>query len=253
MNFGTTFGTVPRPDGSNWFDQGNSYNFGDTDVSVGASKMSLVMDTGRSASDLISSSGRVQLSTRNVGLLWQYSTDAGQNWQAANPVLTVAQDGLSATLNLPDGSYAASSVQVRQIDPLGRSSGLLSNQSAWTIDSVAPTITGDASARLSLNTAANLADLVFANPGGRSDEVLNLSVLSEYGTVGGLTDADANTPGIQLSGTAAQLQSSFASATFTVTQHNAYRMPSLGLQLGDTAGNTSAVHFALIVDGMTVL
>jgi len=26
-----------------------------------------------------------------------------------------------------------------------------------------------------------------------------------------------------------------------------------GLQLGDTAGNTSAVHFALIVDGMTVL
>lgn len=104
-----------------------------------------------------------------------------------------------------------------------------------------------------LNTAANLADLVFANPGGRSDEVLNLSVLSEYGTVGGLTDADANTPGIQLSGTAAQLQSSFASATFTVTQNNAYRMPSLGLQLGDTAGNTSAVHFALIVDGMTVL
>jgi large repetitive protein len=139
-----------------------------------------------------------------------------------------------------------------QAGALGVAVGKVSNSSSvvnalaaqspsMAIDTAVPTVSGTNSFTAVLDTAVALPDLVFGNAGVA--EVLTLSLLFEGGTVGGLTDADANTPGLQVSGTAAALQTAFAAATFTATTES----PTLSLTLSDPAGNISTVFaFSMI-------
>ena len=81
-----------------------------------------------------------------------------------------------------------------------------------TPPNVAPTIAPVASTAAGLvNSVIALPDLTFTDP----DSNLTVTVDATGGTVGGLTDADPATAGIQLTGTPAAVTTAFAAATFT--------------------------------------
>ena len=61
---------------------------------------------------------------------WSYSLDAGVNWIS----------GSGSNLALPDGSYAANAIQVRQVDGAGNLSAVGKFSSALVVDSIAPTV-----------------------------------------------------------------------------------------------------------------
>ena len=61
---------------------------------------------------------------------WSYSLDAGGNWVS----------GSGSNLALPDGSYAANAIQVRQVDGAGNLSPVGKFSSALVVDSIAPTV-----------------------------------------------------------------------------------------------------------------
>jgi Domain of unknown function (DUF4347)/Putative Ig domain/Bacterial Ig domain len=66
-----------------------------------------------------------------------------------------------------------------------------------------------------------------------STQTFTVTLTPTNGSIGGLTDLDANTPGIQLSGTAAQLNAAIAAATFTATTAGAANI---------AIGVTDAIH-----------
>ncbi len=68
---------------------------------------------------------------------------------------------------------------------------------------------------------------------------LSLSLVATNGTVLGLTDADANTAGIQLSGTAAQINTALAKANFVGT---AAGSAALAMTLKDAVNTTTASY-----------
>ena len=77
---------------------------------------------------------------------------------------------------------------------------------------VAPTIAPVASTAAGVvNSVIDLPNLTFTDP----DSNLTVTVNATGGTVGGLTDADPATAGIQLTGTPAAVTTAFAAATFT--------------------------------------
>jgi hypothetical protein len=117
---------------------------------LAAPAFALVNDTGDSTSDGVSSDGLVAVTGLQLasGAAWQVSVDNGGSWV----------DGLAATsFTLPDGTYAAGTIQVRQTFPAGNpaTSGIGSNAAAITITSAAPavTITSDRSLIRSTGTA----------------------------------------------------------------------------------------------------
>ena len=81
-----------------------------------------------------------------------------------------------------------------------------------------PTITGvPASAQaVSTGVAAALADFTVADA-EQGSTGLSVTLTASNGTINGLVDTDTNTPGIQLVGTAAAINTALAGATFTAT------------------------------------
>jgi len=81
-------------------------------------------------------------------------------------------------------------------------------------------------------TAAALDDIRVADA---DNNTMTLTLTATNGTIGGLTDADANTAGIQLTGTAAQINTALAGATFTATAAGA---AGVSLSVVDTNVNS---------------
>ena len=80
---------------------------------------------------------------------WSYSLDAGGNWVR----------GTGSNLALPDGSYAANAIQVRQVDGAGNLSQVGKFSSALVVDSIAPTVSSfnPLDEATGVPTASNLA------------------------------------------------------------------------------------------------
>jgi uncharacterized repeat protein (TIGR02059 family) len=91
-----------------------------------APTMSLLVDTGSSSTDGITSNGTVKVSGLEVGATWQYSIDWGSTWIA----------GTGSSFTLGDGSY--SGIYIKQtLNTLTSSNGYYSG--TVTVDTVAPT------------------------------------------------------------------------------------------------------------------
>jgi hypothetical protein len=95
-----------------------------------APSLALIIDSGVSSTDGISNGGAVTVGGREHGASWQYSIDNGDTWQSST----------GSSFTLPQGSYAAGAVRVRQIDAAGNISPVGSNAAAITIDAAAPTV-----------------------------------------------------------------------------------------------------------------
>lgn len=94
--------------------------------------LALGSDSGRSASDGITNQGAITVSGLVSGAKWEYSTDSGATWKS----------GSGTAFTLPDGTYAAGTVQVRQTDSAGTVSSAGKLAAAVTVDTAvaAPTI-----------------------------------------------------------------------------------------------------------------
>ena len=119
----------------------------------------LVNDTGDSASDGVSSDGTVAVTGLQLasGAAWQVSVDNGVTWV----------DGpAAASFTLPEGTYAAGAVQVRQAFPAGNpaTSGIGRNAAAITIMSVAPAITITSDRSLIRSTGTALITFALSTP-----------------------------------------------------------------------------------------
>ena len=95
----------------------------------------------------------------------------------------------------------------------------------------APTITGlpGSAQAVTAGAAAALADFAVADADGAAAP-LTVTLTATNGTINGLTDADTNQAGIQLSGTAAAINAAIASATFTAGAAGA---ASIGVSVSD--------------------
>lgn len=110
----------------------------------------LAADTGPSSTDRITANPTLRLAWLENDSSWQYSIDRGSTWQ----------QGSGESFSLPDGSYAAGQVQVRQSDAAGNLSPDTTAVAAFTIDRVA------APPQLSLvaDTGTSSSDRITSNP-----------------------------------------------------------------------------------------
>ena len=97
-----------------------------------APTFALVTDDGSSSTDGITSVGTVKVSGIEAGATWQYSTNGGSTWSAA-------QSASASSFTLANATYAAGAVQVRQTD-LANNTTLVasSNATAITVDTTPP-------------------------------------------------------------------------------------------------------------------
>jgi hypothetical protein len=89
----------------------------------------LVRDTGASATDGVTSDGRLRVGGLEPGGSWEWSVDGGATWSA----------GTQDQLLLPEGSFPAGAVRIRQIDAAGNTGPDWVSGRALLIDLSAPT------------------------------------------------------------------------------------------------------------------
>jgi peptidyl-prolyl cis-trans isomerase A (cyclophilin A) len=101
------------------------------------------------AGSAITRVGSFTLSALTSSTAWSYSLDAGGNWI----------NGSGSNLALPDGSYAANAIQVRQVDSADNLSPVGKFSSALVVDSIAPTVSSfnPLDEATGVPTASNLA------------------------------------------------------------------------------------------------
>ena len=96
--------------------------------------IALTNDTGDSTTDGITRDGAVSVGglSTDAGADWQYSLDGGSSWSS----------GTGSAFTITDGVYPLGSIRARQIFPAGnpKTSGIGANTTAFTIDSIAPSI-----------------------------------------------------------------------------------------------------------------
>ncbi|VVN83865.1 DUF4214 domain-containing protein [Pseudomonas fluorescens] len=107
-----------------------------------------------------------------------------------------------------------------------------------TIPNTAPTLTGvpNTAQAVTVGVAAALADFTVADT-EQGTTNLSVTLTASNGTINGVTDTDNVTAGIQLSGTAAAINTALAAATFTATAAGA---ASIGISVSDGAVSTPA-------------
>ncbi|GAB3444088.1 DUF4214 domain-containing protein [Massilia solisilvae] len=119
------------------------------DHTVAAPGVALAADTGSSGADGLTNNATINVVLAGDAAGWEYSTDGGAHWTA----------GSGTSFVLPEGSYAAGTLQVRQTDLAGNLSPAAGNAAAITIDTTAaaPVI------GLAADTGASASDGITAN------------------------------------------------------------------------------------------
>ena len=105
----------------------------DTQAPVSPS-FQLTVDSGSSPSDQISNNGAVTVSGLLSGHTWQYSSNGGASWSAAQAATTTS-------FKLAAASYGPGAVAVRQLDLAGNASPASANTAPIRIDTTLPTVT----------------------------------------------------------------------------------------------------------------
>ncbi len=182
-------------------------------------------DSGVSNSDGITTYRVFSVSGLRDSLPWQYSLDGGQTWTDGTLV-----KGFFQTLTLPDGSYGANAIQLKQTDATGFTT-YVKNSAPYVVDNAiaTPTISLVADTGYS-NTDKLTADgritISLAGQVGADDKV-------QYTLDGGATWIDAA-----------------AVATQTITLANgSYGWGNIRVKVSDKAGNANA---ALLRDEIRV-
>ena len=177
----------------------------------------LVADTGSSTSDGVTRNGAVNVTGLETGAGWQFSTNGGTTWAT----------GTGTSFTLPAGSYAADTVQVRQIDVAGNTGAAGKIAAALRVDTTAaaPTVA------LSNDSGSSSSDGV-TNVGTVTVSGLETSATWQFSTNGG---------------------TSFTTGTgtsFTLAA-GTYAANAVQVRQTDVAGNISAVGgnaTAIVVD-----
>ncbi len=170
----------------------------------------LATDSGASATDGITKVGTVNVAGLEAGGKWEYSTNAGTSWTTGTSTVS--------SFTLPDGSYAANAVQVRQTDAAGNVSPIGKIATAITVDNVIAAVT----ASLSTDSGSSA------------------------------TDAITNATGLTLSTAAADVTRSYAvdgaAAGASYVAPTADGKHSVVVTDTDTAGNSASTTLAFTLD-----
>jgi VCBS repeat-containing protein len=138
------------------------------ETSAGNLSLTLLNDTGASATDGITMDGRLQIAGLQTGATWQYSTNGGVTWTTGN----------GTTFALGAGTYT--DVQVRQIDVAGNI-GAATSIGAVTVDLTPPAAINSA---LANDTGISATDRITSN-GAVVISGLEAGARYEYSTNGG--------------------------------------------------------------------
>ncbi len=182
---------------------------GQGDVSIG-------FDSGPSNTDGVTYYKTFYVSGLRDNLDWDFSLDGGATWTAGTLI-----KGFYQQVTLPDGSYPANAIQLRQTDAKGYTT-LVKNSAAYVVDNAI------AKPEISLVNDSGYSNTDKLTADGRIEIKLTGSVgandLVQYTTDGGGTWVDAA-----------------ASATQTITLANGtYKGGSIRVKVADAAGNNNA-------------
>lgn len=188
-----------------------------TDTTVSAPTLALSTDSGTSSSDGLTNVGTVTVGGLENGATWEYSTNNGVNWQT----------GVNAFFTLAASTYAADTIQVRQLDKVGNTS------SVAKISNIVTVKTTVASPTVSLATDSGASN---------SDGVTNVGTMNVSGLENGATWQYSTNSGISwITG---------SGTTFTLPM-NSYAVGAVQVKQIDAAGNTSTIGantIAIVMD-----
>jgi hypothetical protein len=177
----------------------------------------LTSDSGTSASDGISQTGAVSVTTTSSAATWEYSLDSGSSWTT----------GSGSSFTLSEGSYAAAAVQVRQTIASVVDDAVLGV--AMTVDATAPTLSVSG-VDISADNGSSAADFITNSAAQAITATLSSALTTGdilYGSVdkgSNWTDITSMVNGTEISWTDATLSGS-SNIVFKVT---------------DAAGNTGS-------------
>jgi hypothetical protein len=177
--------------------------------------LALTSDAGSISSDNITNDNSVTVGGVETGATWQYSSNSGSTWSAA-------QTSATTSFTLAEGTYASGAVQVRQTDVAGNVSGSTnSNTSSWTIDTTLPSAPS-----LGLTTDTGSSN---------TDNITSESSVTVSGVEAGATWQYSSDSGITWSASQAA-----ATTSFTLAQ-GVYTSSAVQVRQTDIAGNVSTV------------
>ncbi len=129
-----TFTATVENAGGNQSQMSTAYSLAIDITAPAAPSFALATDSNITA-DGITNIGTVNVTGIETGATWQYSTDGGLNWSAA-------QASTVTSFTLAEAAYAIDAVQVKQTDVAGNTTVTpSSNAAAITVDALAPSIT----------------------------------------------------------------------------------------------------------------
>lgn len=169
----------------------------------------------------ITKTGTLTVSGLEAGAQWSYSLNGGSTWTT----------GTGNTLSLPDGSYAANAIQIRQTDAAGNLSvtvGKLS--SALLVDATAPTVTTFSPADEAKSVAISANIVITFNEAvqvGTGNIVLKTSAGETVATYNA-----ANRANLSISGNTLTIN-----PTANLSYNTAYKVEIAAGSIKDIAGN----------------
>jgi YD repeat-containing protein len=222
------------------------------DISLGSSlvptpSLTLANDTGFSSSDRLTADGLISVYGLVSGATWQFSTDGGSSWSAAQMAAT------SNSFVLPSGSYGLGQVQVRQFLG-GSSSDAFTSFEALTVDTTQPC------GALNRPAGSPVIPVRSLTPNGTYESGAVISLQLEFSEAV-LVDTSAGTPTLQLeTGSVDRLAtysggSGSTTLTFTYTvqpgdssldldQLSSNALQLQGATIQDAAGNNAVLALA---------
>ena len=189
------------------------------------------------AGSAISRVGTLSVSELASGGSWSYSLDSGAHWLA----------GSGSSLALPDGSYGANTIRVRQADALGNA-GASAFSSVLVVDSAAPVIA-------QFNPGSGSTNMA---PNGNLEITFNEAVFMGAGSITLKTAAGAMVESFDLA--SSRLVSAgttlIIDPTFDLSPDAAYTLNIDAATVQDLAGNpfvgSSSYHFSTLATSATM-